>query len=125
MRIMDSTRKLDRRGLRAAEQLETELLLAEVDDLADQGRGIGLRECQDPINIVGVAGDRIRLTAGGDIPGELAILPQGQFDAQVGHWPGLPGTEEGRRGRGWFTNPGRVGGPSEVGRRRGRSPGRS
>src|SRR5262245_25402051 len=60
-RMTDSTRKLDRRGLRAAEQLETELPIAEVDDLADQGRGIGLRECQDPIKIVSLAGDRIGL----------------------------------------------------------------
>jgi hypothetical protein len=53
--MTDSTRKLDRRGLRALEQLETESLLAKVDNLACQGRGIGLRECQDPIQIVSLA----------------------------------------------------------------------
>jgi hypothetical protein len=51
-RITDSTRKLDRRGPRADEQLETELLLTKVDNLADEGLGIGLRERQDPIKIV-------------------------------------------------------------------------
>ena len=37
--------KGDRRGPQIVEQLETELLLPKVDNLANQGRGMGTREC--------------------------------------------------------------------------------
>ena len=57
----------------AALQLETELLITEVDDFADQVRGIGLRECQDSVTIDRVPGDRIGMTLGAYIPRELTI----------------------------------------------------
>ena len=72
-RITDSTRKLDRRSVSAALQLETEPLITEVDDLADQVRGIGLRECQDSFEIRRIAGNRIGTALGVDIPGELTV----------------------------------------------------
>jgi hypothetical protein len=52
------------------------LILAEVDDLANQRWGLrALRERKDFIELASVAGDRIDLTLGIDIPIELAIFP--------------------------------------------------
>jgi hypothetical protein len=52
------------------------LILAEVDDLANQRSGLrALRERKDFIELASVAGDRIDLTLGVDIPIEPAIFP--------------------------------------------------